>query len=149
MLFSSRVNQRAAHLPPRMSLLEARWLGEAFELGGAPLRIFSGSCGLCERCRALPAKTRGVPTNRGKALRCSQTVLNGRGGEDGERFIRQKARDGAAVLRGREERFLPTRPGAQTTRARKNRAAPLGMTGVVGWCRVPRPHGLRRFASQA
>src|SRR6266446_10036885 len=47
------------------------------------------------------------------------------------------------------ERFLPTRPGAQTTRARKNRAAPLGMTGVVGWCRVPRPHGLRRFASQA
>src|SRR6266481_5795337 len=30
------------------------------------------------------------------------------------------------------ERFLPTRPGAQTTRARKNRAAPLGMTGWSG-----------------
>jgi hypothetical protein len=176
-----------------------------------------------DSCRALPAKTRGVRTNRGKARRYTQMVLSARGGEDGERFIPQNTRDGAAVLRGREERFLPTRPGAQTTRARKNRAAPLGMTGwggardaqplqaglncdappalhsdcaqrarrrgwgeihpakyagcggplcagrrfrrsesgrksrpapfgmtdVVGWCRVPRPHGLRRFASQA
>src|SRR6266446_2905815 len=30
------------------------------------------------------------------------------------------------------ERFLSSRPGAQTTRARKNRAAPLGMTGWSG-----------------
>src|SRR5260370_6069625 len=44
----------------------------------------------------------------------------------------KKARDGAAVVRGREERFLPTRPGAKTTRARKSRAAPLGMTGWSG-----------------
>src|SRR5260370_1401752 len=56
---------------------------------------------------------------------------SGGGGGGGGR-IRQKARGGAAVLRGREERFLPTRPGAQTTRARKNRAAPFGMTGWSG-----------------
>src|SRR5258707_14676628 len=40
-------------------------------------------------------------------------------------------RDELAATRD-AERFLPTRPGAQTTRARKYRAAPLGMTGWSG-----------------
>src|SRR6266436_4330697 len=78
-----------------------------------------------------PQKTRGVPTNRAKPgatlRRCSAGAAERRRDSS-----RKNTRDGAAVLRGREERFLPTRPGAQTTRARKNRAAPLGMTGWSG-----------------
>ncbi len=85
-----------------------------------------------ERCRARPAKNAGSPHKAGPspALQADggQRTLGRGWGE----IHPQKARDGAAVLRGREERFLSSRPGAQTTRARKNRAAPLGMTGWSG-----------------
>ncbi len=49
--------------------------------------------------------------------------------KEAERFIPQKARDGAAVL--------PARPGAQKPGGRKSRVASVGMTVGVGWCRVP------------
>src|SRR5260370_27535157 len=89
-----------------------------------------------ERCRALPAKSGGSPTKRDKARRYTQTVVSARGGEVARRtFVRlEKMRRWRDELAATEdaERFLPTRPGAQTTRARKNRAAQLGMTGWSG-----------------
>jgi len=42
-----------------------------------------------------------------------------------------------------EKRDSSLRGPARKQRAQeKNRAAPLGMTVGVGWCAVPRPHGL-------
>ena len=73
-----------------------------------------------------PQKTRGVPTNRGKARRYTQTVLSARGGEERDaRLSPQKAR-GVPTNRGKARRYTqrvlsargglassPRDPGAQ------------------------------------
>jgi len=63
--------------------------------------------------------------------------------EDGERFMPQKARGDGRRSSDEEKRDSSLRGPARKQRAQeKNRAAPLGMTVGVGWCAVPRPHGL-------
>src|SRR5258708_30749008 len=63
---------------------------------------------LLRDARLSPQKTRGVPTNRGKAWRYTQTVLRARGGEERDaRLSPQKAR-GVPTNRDKAWRYTQT-----------------------------------------